>query len=51
MPQDLASLEWTDPDGLVRVGVTDAEYRAVPDWVKAYIVGNDAQWAEECLLP
>lgn len=50
LPQDLATLRYT-VDGEERVGVTEAEFWAMPEWVQAYIVGNDAQWASDCELP
>jgi hypothetical protein len=42
-PQDLASLRYT-VDGIEKTGVTEAEFWAAPEWMRAYIVGNDAQW-------
>ena len=36
------------PPTLASLGVSDAEYLAAPDWVKTYIVANDAQWAKPC---
>ena len=48
-PRSLDSIVWTDATGVPRLGVTEDEYIAMPEWVKIYIVGNDAQWVEVCL--
>lgn len=48
-PRTLDTIVWTDPTGTNRLGVTEDEYRAMPEWVKIYIVGNDEQWTEACL--
>ena len=39
-----AELRWPETGA----EVSDPEYVAAPSWVKAYIVGNDAQWAKQC---
>ena len=36
------------PATLAALGVTPEMYMAAEDWVKEYIVGNDAQWAKQC---
>jgi hypothetical protein len=48
VPQSLGSLVWKDASGAVQLGVTEDQYRAMPEWVKTYINGNDDQWAFEC---
>jgi hypothetical protein len=48
MPQSLGSITWRDADGVPQLGVTEDEYRAMPEWVKVYINGNDDQWAIQC---
>ena len=48
-PRALDSIVWTDATKTVRLGVTEDEYRTMPEWVKIYIVGNDEQWDEACL--
>lgn len=48
MPRSLDSIEWIGPDGSVYYGVTEDDFRAVPEWVQIYIIGNDEQWAVLC---
>ena len=47
-PRSLDSIAWVTASGVPRLGVTEDEYRAMPEWVKIYIVGNDDQWIEGC---
>ena len=48
---ELASAEWCrgqKPLTLDKLGVTPADYKAAPEWVRKYIEANDAQWAKPC---
>ena len=47
-PRSLDTIVWRDAAGAPQLGVTEAQYMAMPEWVKIYIVGNDEQWIEGC---
>lgn len=49
VPRSLDTIVWRDAAGTPQLGVTEAQYMAMPEWVKIYIVGNDEQWASACL--
>lgn len=48
-PRALDTIVWRDAVGELHIGVTEDEYRVMPEWVKIYIVGNDDQWASACI--
>lgn len=48
IPKSLDTIDWIAPDGTLYYGVSEDDYRAAPEWVKIYIVGNDEQWVVGC---